>query len=525
MVYDVDSLPDDASQLKALIVSLSQAYAKQQETLDQLVAEMSKQTVYIQQLLEIIYGKKSEKTPKEKPKDESSTTAEVTENTNSNDDRKKREKNGGGGRTKLPDNLERVEQVVDVPEDERTCTCCGKPFKCIGDERSEQLHFRPIVFYVVVQVLPKYIAACDCSEKRSATAESPIKTIDKGLASTSLVAAIAVMKYADHLPLARQATQVFKRSGIELAQSSMCRWMSKAADMLEPLYDRICELILLSHCLGIDATNVKYREPGVQCHQRNNQGKCKTGFVWGAVGDEQHPYNVYFFRRDGTRAGLESIVKDYVGILRCDAHSVYDDIFDPEIPKPDTPAPTEQGCWSHARRKFHDALKVQPDAKEVMTLIGAMYGVERRAKKLTSEKRLVIRQKESLPLLNKVFDWCRLHKDKYLPKDPLFLACQYALNHEAALRVYCTDGRLAIDNNETERMLRLAAIGRKNWLFFGSANGGKTGCILYTILGSARRHGLNEYEYLVDLLDRLSDLTSEAELFELLPDRWMTRKT
>ena len=128
-----------------------------------------------------------------------------------------------------------------------------------------------------------------------------------------------------------------------------------------------------------------------------------------------------------------------------------------------------------------------------------------------------------MPLLDKVFDWCRQHKDKYLPKDPLFLACQYALNHEAALRVYCTDGRLAIDNNETERMLRLAAIGRKNWLFFGSANGGKTGCILYTILGSARRHGLNEYEYLVDLLDRLSDLPSEAELFELLPDRWKPR--
>ena len=102
-----------------------------------------------------------------------------------------------------------------------------------------------------MQVLLKYIAACDCSEKRSATAESPIKTIDKGPASTSLVAAIAVMKFADHTPLARQATQVFKRSGIELAQSSMCRWMAKAAELLEPLYDLMCELILLSYCLSI----------------------------------------------------------------------------------------------------------------------------------------------------------------------------------------------------------------------------------------------------------------------------------
>jgi transposase len=190
----------------------------------------------------------------------------------------------------------------------------------------------------------------------------------------------------------------------------------------------------------------------------------------------------------------------------------------------DTPAPIEQGCWAHARRKFRDAFKVQPDAKEVVTMIGAMYGVERRAKKLTDEERLAMRQEEALPQLDKVFAWCRQHKEKFLPKDPLYLAIQYALNHEAALRVYCTDGRLAIDNNETERMLRLTAIGRKNWLFFGSDRGGKTGCIIYTILGSARRHGLNEFEYLVDLLDRLSDLPSEAALFDMLPDRWLPRK-
>jgi Transposase and inactivated derivatives len=526
MVYDVASLPDDPDQLKSIIITLSQANARQQETLDQqkktldqLVAEVSKLNVTIEHLLEMIFGKKSEKQSKGKSNDESKNdlaSPETSENADSNEGRKKRKKNGGGGRTELPKHLERVENVIDVPEEERICPCCGKPFKCIGDERSEQLHFRPIEFYVVVQVLMKYIAACHCSEKRSVTAESPIKTIDKGVASTSVVAAIAVMKYADHLPLARQATQVFKRSGVTLAQSSMCRWMRIAADMLEPLYDLICELILLSYCLGIDATNVKYREPGVQ-------GKCKTGFVWGAVGDENYPYNAYFFRRDGTRAGLESIVKNYSNILRCDAHSIYDAIFEPENPKPGSTAPTEQGCWSHGRRYFHKARKVHPDAQHVLTLIGSLYGVERRAKKLTPDVRLAMRQQESLPVLDQVFDWCRENKEKYLPKEPLFLAIQYLLNHEAALRVYCTDGRLAIDNNETERMLRLAAIGRKNWMFFGSERGGKTGCILYTILGSARRHGLNEFEYLFDILERLGDLPSEAEILNMLPDRWKKR--
>lgn len=252
----------------------------------------------------------------------------------------------------------------------------------------------------------------------------------------------------------------------------------------------------------------------------------------------------------GTRAGLESIVKNYSKILRCDAHSIYDTIFEPRLAveadgsrlrgrrsmihendsRPCEASegscgeaarfPIEQGCWSHGRRYFHKAHKVHPDAKYVLTLIGSMYGVERRAKKLTSDERLVMRQQESIPLLNQVFSWCREHKEKYFPKDPLNLAIQYLLNHEAALRVYCTDGRLAIDNNETERMLRLAAIGRKNWMFFGSDRGGKTGCILYTILGSARRHGLNEFEYLCDILDRLSDLPSEGEYLKMLPDRW-----
>ena len=225
-------------------------------------------------------------------------------------------------------------------------------------------------------------------------------------------------------------------------------------------------------------------------------------------------------RCDGTRAGLESIVKNYSKILRCDAHSIYDDIFAPEAPKPGTTAPTEQGCWAHGRRYFHKAEKIHPDAKHVLNWIGSMYGVERRAKKSTPDERWIMRQEESIPLMNKVFDWCRENKDKYLPKDPLYLAIQYLLNHEAALRVYCTDGRLVIDNNETERMLRLAAIGRKNWMFFGSERGGKTGCILYTILASARRHGLNEFEYLFDILERLSDLSSEADILNMLPDRW-----
>ena len=154
-------------------------------------------------------------------------------------------------------------------------------------------------------------------------------------------------------------------------------------------------------------------------------------------------------------------------------------------------------------------------------MIGVLYGVERRAKKKSAAERLAMRQVESVSQMDAIFDWCRENANKYdLPTDLLGQAIRYALNQEAVLRMYCTDGRLPIDNNAAERILRLIAIGRKNWQFYGSVNGGKTGAVLHSLMASAHRHGLNEYEYMLDVLDRLSDMRSTAEIEALLPDRW-----
>ena len=137
---------------------------------------------------------------------------------------------------------------------------------------------------------------------------------------------------------------------------------------------------------------------------------------------------------------------------------------------------------------------------------------------------MALRQSESVPQMNTIFEWCRDNVAKYdLPTDVLGKAIRYALNQEMVLRVYCTDGRLPIDNNAAERILRLIAIGRKNWQFYGSANGGKTGAILHSLMASAHRNELNEYEYILDVLDRLVDLPSRAEIEALLPDRWQPR--
>ncbi len=270
--------------------------------------------------------------------------------------------------------------------------------------------------FVLVTILLKYVAACDCSNKRSATAESPINAIDRGVASNSSVATVAVQKYMDHLPLSRQSKQLFRRAGVHLPESSMSRWMGIVATLCLPLYDLMHELLYGGFYVHMVATNTKYLDPPV---------KGKAG---------------------------------------------------------------------------------------------------RRTKKMSPTERLSLRKKESVPMLDAIFDWCRERVTKYdLPTDMLGKAIRYALNQESVLRVFCTDGRLPIDNNAAERILRLIAIGRKNWQFYGSVNGGKTGAVLHSILASAHRHGLNEYEYLLDVIDTLCDLPSPAAIGDLLPDRWQPK--
>jgi transposase len=501
MVYDKNNVPNDVKRLQELVIFLSQSHTESQETISKLTDEVRRLT----SLIEKLFGNSSEKLSKEKP------AVETLEKNATVLPRKKREKNGGGGRSALPENLPRVENVIDVPEAERTCSCCEKLFKCIGEDRSEQLHFKPMELYVVIQILKKYMAACECSGKRSAPAEPPIRPIDKGIASTSLLSIIAVMKYLDHLPLARQATQLFKRSGVDLSQSSMCRWMGNIADLLLPLYELMQTKLLESFVIQVDATTAKFMDPLVK-------GKSKRGTVWGYNGDATRPYVLYDFLTHGKRDGPEAFLKDYHGYLQCDAHSVYDQIFAPldaaRVP------PTEVGCWAHGRRKFFDAREVNKEAFDVLGMIGDLYKLERKLKKAAQEERHSMRQQYAIPVLNDIFVWCREYQGKFLPKEPLSGAMQYALNHEMALRRYCEDDRLEIDNNAAERILRLIAIGRKNWLFYGSERGARTGAMLHSVLASAKRSGLNEFAYLGDVLDRLADLGSQSKLHDLLPDRW-----
>jgi transposase len=216
-------------------------------------------------------------------------------------------------------------------------------------------------------------------------------------------------------------------------------------------------------------------------------------------------------------------LEGFASHLQCDAHGNYDALFAPKNLVASRSPPQEVGCHAHCRRYFVKAKEDEPDwGERFVKLYKDLYKIEKEIKDATIAERHNRRQEDSVPLLDKFFDLCRecANDAAILPKSRLGQACAYALNNEAALRRYCTDGRLAIDNNVSERTLREFVLGRKNWLFFGSPEAARWSAIVMSVLSSARRHGLNEWEYLVDVLYRLSDLRALGSMADLLPDRW-----
>jgi hypothetical protein len=242
-------------------------------------------------------------------------------------------------------------------------------------------------------------------------------------------------------------------------------------------------------------------------------GSSKARF-WVYIGDVQHPYSVYDFTVSRSRDGPAAFLKDYRGFLQADAYGGYDGIFlgsDGEI--------VEVACWAHARRKFFDARANAPrEANQVLEWIRQLYDIEDRAREFTPVDRQVLRQVESTPILDRIENYLDELSRRTLPKSGLGKAVTYARNQWAALRQYVNDGRLTIDNNVSERTLRLQAIGRKNWEFLGSADAGPRAAVLFTILAGAKHHRLEPWAYLREVLLRLS--AGETDLEPLLPDRW-----
>ena len=410
-------------------------------------------------------------------------------------------KNRTGGRQPLPRHLKRERVVHDLKDSEKHCAACRQDLRPIGEECSERYEYIPAQLTVIEDVCKKY--ACACTVK---TATKPPQPIEKSTAGASLLAQVIVAKTVDHLPLNRQE-QIFKRHGVDISRKTMCGWMAQCADLLQPLYGSLKEVLFHSKVIGTDDTSVKVLDV--------NLPFARTGRIWPYYGDKNHPVIVYDYTATRERAGPEKFLKGYRGYLQADAYGGYDAFF-----KDPARGLIEVGCWAHARRYFHKALESdQSRMGPALLLIAQLYRVERQTRSEAPEERLELRRLESRPILKKLHDYLLEIEAEVLPKSPEGRAVRYTLKNWTALTRYCEDGDLEIDNNATERAIRGVAVGRANWTFFGSDEGGKTAAVLRSVVASCQRAGVNPFVWLKDVLSRIATHPI-TRIPELLPHNW-----
>jgi transposase len=341
----------------------------------------------------------------------------------------------------------------------------------------------------------------------------PPQAIPKCLAGPGLLAHVIVNKFVDHLPLYRQEQQ-FLREGVWLSRRTLCDWLAGCARALQPLCALMWQRVFQSRDLHTDDTPVCV------------QGQSGKGHLWVYLGDSAHPYTVYDFTLGrGEERPLECLSM-FRGYLHADAYGVYDKTFGPER--------LEVACWAHARRYFYDARDTDPvRACCVLSSISRLYALEAAAKyawqaaRLTAEEywdvRQQLRQREAVPLLNQLGEYLSGQRPQVLPRSPIGEAFTYLHNQWTALRRYTEHGFLDIDNNVAEQALRAIGVGRKNWLFLGSVEGGRTAATLYSLVQTCKRHGVEPWYYLremLTILPTLTELTRATELPKLLPDEW-----
>lgn len=511
--------------LSTLPSDLATCHAMIRELLDTLRAERREREGMahrLELLLRRLYGQRSEKIDPnqlllfedafEKPADEPESPADEPPQDASQTEKKKSKRNG---RKNLPADLPRVRKEHDLAEAEKLCPCCGEGLVSFGEEISEQLDYEPASLFVWLHVRKKY--ACKGCEGCVKTAGKPPQPIDRGLPGSGLLAHVATSKYADHIPLHRQESTL-ARHGVEISRKTLCDWMARVGELLSPIVAAMRSRVLQSRTIQTDDTTVPVRDP-------MQPGKTKTGRLWTYLGDRHHPYTLFDYTPDRSRDGPEQWLGGFEGYLQSDAYAGYNGIFA-------RGKVIAVGCHAHARRYFFDAKTADAErACHVLALYSQLYDVEREAKRIVEESqredkaayleevRLVLRQERSVPILQQFHDWLEEQAPKAIPKSPIGQAIGYARSNWTALERYAAHGFLDMDNNASERALKHVVLGRKNWLFAGSDNGGRTAARIFSLTVTCKRLGVDPFAYLRDMLDLVSTHPA-SRIEELLPDRW-----
>jgi transposase len=500
MDIDPNNLPQDAATLRCLVASLLEDRDTQERRIRQLQH-------MLEQLLRARYGPRRERVNENQLFLFAAEVVGADKNVPPAKEKpaSDKPKRKGHGRQRLPKSLKRQRVVFDLAEHEKQCPHCRGALKRIGEEVSERLEYVPASLLVIEEACQKYVCGNGCT---IVTAEKPMAPIEKGLPGPGLLAHVVVSKYGDHLPLHRQEA-IFLRQGVTLSRKTMCDWMRRCAGLVAPLFDRMRQQVLASKVMQTDDTPVNVLDPSLP--------RTRTGRIWTYVGDRKHPYTVYDYTPTRSRDGPDRFMTEFHGYLQADAYSGYDELY-----RDRGRNITEVACWAHARRRFFEARSSDlMHSMVVLAYIRLLYDVEREARTmgLAGEGRKALRQARSLPILADIKTYLEREQPAVLPKSPEGAAISYTLSNWDALVRYCDDGDLEIDNNSAERSLRGIAVGRKNWTFLGSDEGGRTAAILTSITTTCKRLGVDPFEYLRDIFQRISTHPQNS-LDDLLPDKW-----
>jgi transposase len=407
--------------------------------------------------------------------------------------------------------------VVHEPEIACSCGSCDPArLTKLGEATTEVLEKIPARLKVIRHVRPKY--ACRLCEKIF-QAPAPELPIEKGRPGPGLLAHIAVSKYCDGLPLYRQSG-ILAREGVEIDRATMAEWMGHVAWWIRPLAALIGGYVMAQPVIWTDDTPIRTLAPGT--------GKTRLSRFWCYAVDPRpykgpgYPAALYRYSADRKGERPRSHLDGFSGYLHADAFAGYEALYRPNGQNP--PRITHVACMAHARRKLFEVFDTtkSPIAEEALQRIQELYAIEAEISDRSADQRRMQRQTRSKPLLDAFHAWATAQRRRLSGKAPLGKALQYGLNRWDALTRYVEDGRLSIDNNLAERLLRGIAVTRKNFLFLGSDSGGDRAAILYTVIESAKLNGLDPEAYLASVLDRLARGHLQNRLDDLLPWNFMS---
>ncbi|HHH50483.1 MAG TPA: IS66 family transposase [Saprospiraceae bacterium] len=486
---------------------------------ERLKAHIAKQNLILAKLQKMLFGPKSERYKKEEEASnqmrlfgtqiskEEQQQAQEQEKETITYQRKKTKEKKSATRIPLPEDLPRIEVVIEPSGD-------LSGLVKIGEEVTEILDIIPPQFQVIRIVRPKY-AKPEAKTQQIANpiliAPMPERVIDKGIPSTRLLVYIIMSKFVDHLPYYRQI-EMFKRIGLKLKSNTINGWIAKTCVLLKPLYEAFCKHQFSKKYLQADESTIKV----LKVKKNGKKGKAHTGYYWVYYDPIDHHVVFVYDPGRGRKYPVQHL-KDFKGSLQTDGLSVYD-----EFDKLDHI--TLIACMAHIRRKFIEALpNDKKGAEPAIVLIQQLYEIEQQARQnnYSAEQRLDLRQQKAVPIMEQLKNYLdKLHDDpQVLNSSALGGAVRYALGRWKYQKRYLEDGQIEIDNNLVENAIRPIALGRKNYLFAGSENGAQWGAMIYTLLGSAIRQGHKPMEYLCDILRRLPNIKI-SELNQLFPANW-----